>query len=114
MLKRFWADNIKTNYKRISFAIGTFLSVFTGQIIAQGMISAEPWVVVILSALDTLLSFLIISMFGKATNGNGHEVPSDKEIALLIKTDKLTRDFIKNRIQTKLENGSRLNKIDDC
>lgn len=114
IFEKFWADNIKTNYKRISFAIGTFLSVFTGQLIAAGMIAAPPWVVVILTAFDTLLTFLIISVFGKATNGNGHNVPSDKEIGILLKNDKEAREYIKERMKEKIKTSDKLNKPDDC
>ena len=112
----FWCNNIKKNYKEISYAIGTFIAVVIGQIITLVLIGASIQVVAIGVAVDTLVTYLLMKFFGKTQNGNGKGLPETKEIIKLLKRDPFFRKYANDNISDfyhKNGNGIKLKDDED-
>jgi len=118
--RKFWADNIKTNYKKISVAIGVATNSITSAVIAYfisqclliGDINLGLLIVGILIPLQGLLNLLCFYVFGKATDGNGYGVPETHVIVDVIKKDTDLQDYIKEKVieyakKSKLLNGNK-------
>lgn len=66
----YWKHNLLKNYKRISIALGTFMSVCVHVLIVYLGSSIPYSFHAILWALDAFLSVLLISFFGTKENGD--------------------------------------------
>ena len=109
----FWCNNIKKNYKEISYAIGTFIAVVVGQVIALVLIGATIQVIAIGIAIDTLVTYLLMKFFGKTQNGNGKGLPETKELVRLLKRDPFFRKYANDKIADfYLKNGEKA-KLED-
>jgi hypothetical protein len=112
----FWSNNIKRNYKEISYAIGTFIAVAVGQVITLVLIGATIQIVAIGIAIDTLITYLLMKFFGKTQNGNGKGLPETKELVKLLRRDPFFRKYANNKIADfyyKNGNGIKLKDEED-
>jgi len=103
---KFWYNNIKTQYKKISVGIGTATNGITTAVIgyviasaiASGDVALAGLVIGILLPIQGLINALCFHIFGKATNGNGYHVPETKLIVDVVKKDPVLRKFIRDKI----------------
>ena len=114
MFKEFWGNNIKTHLKKISAGIGTTTSSITTAIvsyyIAIAMNSADIGlallIIGILLPIQGLINILCYHIFGKASNGNGYDIPENKYILELVKKDAEVRELVKAKYTQRLLNGN--------
>jgi len=108
--KKFWQDNIKKHYRKISIMIGSTLAVIISSILrylctlieaSSISIQTASTMVTILVALESLIIGLTIIIFGKVKNGNGYEIPETKDIVKLLKEDPFFRKYANLRIAEK-------------
>jgi len=113
LFKEFWCDNIKTNYKKISIAIGSGANMILGAVMWYyiDLMSVSPdirlatMIIVILVAIWGIGSMLILSFFGKTKNGNGYELPESKMIIDLVKADPDLQGIIKEKVVKRLRDS---------
>lgn len=120
LFKKLWEDNIKTNYKKISISLSSFLSTIILLIIyyvcdiLEEVGTREALLGFgILVAVNLFVSGLLTFIFGKAQNGNGYNMPETKAIVDLIKKDAEFREMAKQKLLEHLNNGSKLLNHDD-
>jgi len=114
MFKKLWQDNIKTNLKKISAAIGTttnsistaVVGYYVAIAIASGSIELLLLVMGILLPLQGLVNLLCYYIFGSVKNGNGYDIPENKYILELVKNDPEVRNFVKKKYTDRLLNGN--------
>jgi len=103
---KFIENNIRTNLKKIMIGFGTFLSTVITAVISYFMSKTlslpDPelavLIITILMGVEGLSSLLILSIFGKAKNGNGYNVPETKTIVELIKKDEEVREYMREKL----------------
>jgi len=114
VFSKFWCNNIKKNYKKISISIGTFLTVVISAIIRYVCYLVEntgielhlaSTLLAILVGFEALTVGVTILIFGKAQNGNGYDVPPNKVFVKLYRKDKSFREYTKNKLIDLAENG---------
>jgi len=115
LFMKFWADNIKTNYKKISIACGTGINMIIGAVLGFCMEAAYSMgnslgmtIVMILFAIQVVTNVIVFSIFGKATNGNGYNMPETKLIVDVIRENQELRDSVKAAINKKINNDSHI------
>jgi len=113
LFMKFWADNIKKNYKKISVALGVFFNTTLLAILAYlCSVSSllEPSLALmiggLLLAVEGLGTTLFFLIFGKAQNGNGYGMPENKYILKLVKEDPELREAVKKKYTHRLLNGN--------
>jgi len=116
LLKKFWADNIKKNYKKISIIIGSLVSGLISAVIGIvcGMVESSTLPTYIGSGLVGMLTVIEMStigiciiIFGKAQNGNGYKVPANKDFQVLYKTDEEYKSYTDKKLIEHIEkNGN--------
>ena len=117
LFKKFWCNNIKTNYKKISIAIGSGLNMILGAVMWYyvDLMMASPdtrlstMIIVILIAIWGIGSMLVLLFFGKTKNGNGYGIPESKMIIDLVKSDPELQAIMKEKIVERIRDSIVLN-----
>ena len=98
LLKKFWANNIRKNYKKISLAVGTFLNILVGWVffgLCETIPGASPlWIGII--AVSTVLVF---SFFGTKKNGNGYRISPTKKIIKVLEQNPMIRNAVEREVR---------------
>ena len=113
MFKKFWADNIKTNMKKISIAMGVLINTVLLSVLGYAMDVAYTlqsrlaiMLIGIIFGIGAFSNVMIMYIFGKAKNGNGYDMPDNKYILDLIKHDNELKDIIKRKAEESLHNNN--------
>ena len=98
LLKKFWANNVRKNYKRISIAFGTFLNIIIGWIFF-GLCDIYPGASVIWVSIIAVSTIFVFSFFGTKKNGNGYRISPTKKIIKVLEQNPLIRDTIEKEVK---------------
>lgn len=84
---KFWCDNIKKNYKKISYALGVLITTVVGYVIILVTSTTSPEIMGIAIAIDGFMTYLAFTVFGKTQNGNGYGKPETKLLLKVMEED---------------------------
>lgn len=98
LLKRFWADNVKSNYKKISIGIGTVLNIVLGYYMFL-LCTIYPELSPIWIGIEAFVTVVLLSFFGTRKNGNGYEVPATKKVLKVLETNSIIRTAVARAVK---------------
>jgi len=110
--KKFWANNIKTNMKKISVATGMLINTILLSVLGYAMDVAYTMqsrlaimLIGIIFGVGAFSNAMVIYVFGKAKNGNGYDLPDNKYILDMIKHDAELKAIIRKKAEENIEKG---------
>jgi len=98
LIKKFWANNIRTNYKKISIALGTFLNIAIGWFFFE-MCEIAPDFSPIWIGIIAVTTILVFSFFGTKKNGNGYRISPTKKIIKVLEQNPIIRDAVEREVK---------------
>ena len=112
MFRKFWADNIKTNMKKISVAMGVLINTVLLSVLGYAMDVAYTlqsrlaiMLIGIIFGVGAFTNVIVMYIFGKAKNGNGYDLPDNKYILDMIKNDAELKIIIRKKAEENIEKG---------
>ena len=98
LLKKFWANNVRKNYRKISQAVGTFLNILIGWIFIE-LCGIYPLFSPVWVGIIAVTTVLVFSFFGTKKNGNGYRISPTKKIIKVLEQNPIIRDAVEREVK---------------
>jgi len=109
---KLWCNNIKKNYKKISYALGVLVTTIAGYVIMLIIPNASPEIVGIAIAVDGFITYLAFAVFGRTQNGNGYGKPETKILLKVMEEDESFRTLALKKTEEYIVKSKTLNGFD--